>query len=298
MTKDVSISLIVLLFIATLSGCQSLDQSRTLQSNLLIAEPEPISQRTQMVIARYTHILYKAPLNDEERAELLYQRGIAYDAIGLTSLAAIDYNEALRLKPDLAGAHNFVGVHHIQQGNYVQAYEAFDSTLELNPDYDFALLNRGIALYYGGRSELAVKDATAFWKKEPTDPYRVLWLYITDASVDPIKAIEALAEHRKNLDEDNWVTVIIDFYLGNASEKAVVARLLDDVNSHTELNNRLCEAYFYLGKYHAARGNQIAATNYFKLSLSTNVHEFVEHKYSRIELSNIRASQAKPVSPN
>lgn len=38
------------------------------------------------------------------------------------------------------------------------SYEAFDSALELAPDYDYAFLNRGIALYYGKRPELAVQD--------------------------------------------------------------------------------------------------------------------------------------------
>lgn len=259
--------------------------------SLLLAEPEPTSQRIQMVIARYTHILYKADLETAERAELLFQRGNAYDAIGLKSLAVIDYNEAVRLKPDLAEAHNSIGVHHIQTGNFLQAYESFDATLEINPDYNFALLNRGVALYYGGRSSLAVSDTKAFWDLEKSDPYRVLWLYITESKNDPIAALEALRERKVYVTDDTWAKVLIEFYLDELNEAQVIARLLEDVSSQSELNNRLCEAYFYIGKYHLARGNDLIARNYFKLSLSTNVHEFVEHKYSRVELSNLRRQQ-------
>lgn len=292
MHKIVSLRLFFLIIAAAVTnGCASSSVSSVPSVNsLLLAEPEPTSQRSQMVIARYTHILYEAPLNDEERAELLFQRGITYDSMGLSSLAQLDYTEALRLKPDMAEAYNSVGVHYTQQGQFIQAYEAFDATLEINPDYDFAILNRGIALYYGGRSDLATADISVFLEKDKSDPIRVLWQFIAARQVDEIAAFAELTENRAKLNEQQWATSIVDFYLGKINEAAVVAALISDVQSQGQLNNRLCEAYFYLGKYHAAMGNDTTAANYFKLSLSTNVHEYVEHKYARIELANIRAA--------
>ncbi len=275
-----------------LGGCASQPRGVSVNS-LLLAEPEPTSQRSQMVIARYTHILYQAPLSDEERAELLFQRGIAYDSIGLSSLAKLDFTEALRLKPDMAEAYNSVGVHYAQERQFLQAYEAFDSTLEINPDYHFARLNRGIALYYGGRSELATKDTKAFLNQDESDPIRVLWHYIATRKVDELAAQQVLLNARNKLDESLWSVSLVDFYLGKIDEAGVVAKLIGDVQSQAQLNNRLCEAYFYLGKYHAANNNRSTAANYFKLSLSTNVHEYVEHKYARMELANLRAENIK-----
>ena len=257
-------------------------------SGLLLAEPEPISARSQILIAQYTNTLYLAKLTTEERAEFLFQRGIAYDSIGLSSLARMDYAEAIKLNPTLAEAYNSVGVHFIQAGMFMRAYESFDSSLEINPSYDNALLNRGIALYYGGRSELASQDTLAFLEKDKSDPYRVLWHYIIQFKLDPLLALQDLTTARLDLDQNNWVTAIVDFYLGEIPESQVIATLLTDVQSQTQLNNRLCEVYFYLGKYHAANGNTTKAENYFKLALSTNVYEFVEHKYARIELNNLR----------
>jgi lipoprotein NlpI len=168
------------------------------------------------------------------------------------------------------------------------AYESFDSTLDINPDYDFALLNRGIALYYGGRSELALADLNRFYEKDKQDPYRVLWSFIVEQKVDRNRALANLALHRKNLDDKNWATSIVDFYLGKVDETAVIADLVDDVKSQKQLNDRLCEAYFYLGKYHSDLGNKVKAANYFKLSLSTNVFEYVEYRFSRVELARLR----------
>ena len=286
------LSCFVLIGVLFISGCNSTQNtSSPYMSGLLLTEPEEISPRSQVAIAHYTNTLFQVKLTPNERAELLFQRGIAYDSMGLTSLARMDYSEAIKLNPQLAEAHNSIGVHYIQAGMYMLAYEAFDSTLEINPDYDFALLNRGIALYYGGRESLAAKDTALFLEKDDTDPIRVLWHFITADSDQDDKSGESLAmlsQARSKLPDDKWATVLVDYYLGEVTEADVIARLIKDVRSQTELNYRLCEAYFYLGKLQAKQGNFSLAENYFKLSLSTNVYEYVEHKYARIELDNLR----------
>ena len=88
----------------------------------------------------------------------------------------------------MAEAYNSIGIHYTQQQEYLQAYEAFDSSIDLNPEYEFAFLNRGIALYYGGEPRLAVDDLKRFLSNDPSDPYRAIWLYIVQREVDPIAA--------------------------------------------------------------------------------------------------------------
>jgi lipoprotein NlpI len=87
--KIVGISL-VLSTILFAGGCvSSRDSANGPMGNLLLAEPEPINARSQMAIARYNHILTQAPLKDDERAELLFQRGMLYDSVGLAGLFTI-----------------------------------------------------------------------------------------------------------------------------------------------------------------------------------------------------------------
>lgn len=265
-------------------------------SGLLLAEPAMVSPRTQMSVARYTDTLYRAQLSEQERAEMLFQRGIAYDSMGLISLARSDYASALALNPALADAHNSLGVIYTQAGMHMMAYEAFDSTLEIKPDYDFAYLNRGIALYYGGRSQLAINDTQLYMDKDPTDPFRVLWHYIIyrDSKTEA-EAKTMLSTARRLLDDENWATSLVDFYLGNVEERDVIATLVKGVTSPSQLNYRLCEAYFYLGKYNALLEYNVKAVNYFKLALSTNVYEYVEHKYARIELDRSQQAQFESI---
>ena len=65
-------------------------------------------------------------------------------------------------------------------------------------------------------------------------------------------------------------------------------QISENVKSKKAFTERLCEAYFYLGKYSQILGEKNKAANYFKLALSTNVYEFVEHRYARLELDLMR----------
>ena len=177
------------LFAAILTGCAQTPpvSERPQMGNLLLAEPAPVNPRSEMAIVRYNQVLTSPALSDEDKAELHFQRGMLYDSVGLPGLAQFDYTQAINFKPDLAEAYNSMGIHYIQQSDFIQAYDAFDSTLEINPEYDFAFLNRGIALYYGGRAELATNDLNLFFEKNDSDPFRALWAYFAHHDVSALE---------------------------------------------------------------------------------------------------------------
>ena len=273
-----------------LSGCSTVNttQTRSQMENLLIVEPVPASTRSQLAIARYNQILAQAPLSDEERAQLFFQRGMLYDNLGLSGLAVYDFRKAISLKPDLAEAHNSIGIHYTQQQEFIQAYESFDSTLDINPDFDFAFLNRGIALYYGGRPDLAAKDLDTFLSRNNEDPYRAIWRYLAKSEVNKLEAVTELREARAQLNPGHWAIAIVDLFLGDISEAQLLNVVVVGVTNQRQLTDRLCEVYFYLGKYHSAQSNKGKASTFFKLALSTNVYEYVEHRYARLELNLLR----------
>ncbi|AWL11525.1 Lipoprotein NlpI [Saliniradius amylolyticus] len=283
--------LALLLTLLLVAGCSSVPGSSggdSQMGNLILAEPEPADMRSQMALARYSQILNNVDLDQEQRAELLYQRGMLYDSVGLKGLAHFDFTSALKLKPDMAEAYNFMGIHHTQNMEFIRAYEAFDATLEIDPEHEYAFLNRGIALYYGGRPELAVEDLAAFYQKDTSDPYRAIWAFIAEYDIDPEQATKHLKQKRAKLEDKLWASELVDLFLGKISEGRLLGGVLQNVRNQSELTHRLCEAYFYLGKYHTLKQNKSIAANYFKLALSTNVYEFVEHKYARLELDLLR----------
>ncbi len=277
---------------ATSQNVNSNNASSALINNLVIAEPLAINFKSEIAIARLTEVINRAQITDEQRAQLFYDRGVLYDSVGLRSLARFDFSHALKLKPNLIDAYNFLGIHFTQLQEFSQAYEKFDSALELAPEHEYAYLNRGIALYYGSRPELASIDFQAFHQKQQDDPYRLLWLYLTEYEIDPLAAKYSLKQRAALVDDRIWAKQVINLYVGEITQAQLLKNLTKNIHSNKELTERLCEAYFYLGKYNQTLDNSTSAANFFKLALSTNVYEFVEHRYAKLELDLMRTKTA------
>ncbi len=278
-------------------GCSTTTEQKSAIGELIIAEPIAISVKDEIALERISQVLQRAKISDEQRAELYYQRGIKYDKFGLRALSHNDFNQAINLKPDMVDAYNFLGIHFTQLQEFNQSYDAFDSAIELDPSYEFAYFNRGIALYYAGRANLATDDFKVFRAFQTNDPYRVLWQYLADVELDPIQAQQNLVLDAKLIADSLWAKNIIKLYLGEINQAVFIERLTDNINSNHALTERLCEAYFYLGKYSQMQGDANAAINFFKLALSTNVYEFVEHRYARLELDLMRQAMQQSLTP-
>ncbi|WP_028763258.1 lipoprotein NlpI [Shewanella colwelliana] len=270
-----------------LTGCVSTQSSASAEQGKLMVAPVMPDYKLEVTLARLNDILTSAELTPEQRARFHYDRGVIYDSVGLRILSRIDFHQALKLQPNLADAYNFIGIYYTQEGEFEAAYEAFDAVLELAPEYDYAYLNRGIALYYGERNELAVSDMQSFYGADEQDGYRALWLFITELEIDAEQAKAHLMSHREKLTDSAWSTTLVDFYLGKLTREQVFSAAKEGVNHPNEYAERLCEAYFYIAKVAQKQGQYNDAANYFRLALATNIYDFVEHRYARVELAKV-----------
>uniref|UniRef100_A0A3B0MNR8 Lipoprotein NlpI n=1 Tax=Arsenophonus endosymbiont of Trialeurodes vaporariorum TaxID=235567 RepID=A0A3B0MNR8_9GAMM len=236
-------------------------------------------------------ILASRSLSDDEYAQLLYERGVLYDSLGLRALARNDFTMALAIRPDIPEVFNFLGIYFTQAGNFDAAYEAFDSVLELDPTYNFACMNRGIALYYGGRYRLAQGDLLAYYRQDPNDPFRSLWLYLVEKEIKPKMAQANLLSRYNQAEKGQWGWNIVEFYLGKISEKTFMVRLKENSTDNTSLAEHLSETNFYLGKYYLSLGDNDNAIALFKLTVASNAHNFVEHRYALLELTLLGQAQ-------
>ncbi|MBM7454441.1 lipoprotein NlpI [Oceanisphaera litoralis] len=267
-----------------LVGCSA---PRVVTPTLVLPLPMQVSYESELGIARLGQMLNSPGLTPEQRAELFFQRGVVFDRVGLRAMARLDFNRALRERPDFADAYNLNGVYLTQNQEFDEAYEAFDSALDLAPDYAYANLNRGIALYYGGRPTLAARDLKTFLDEDPADPYRLLWWYLALEQTDPDAALDAVRRHQQIHGSDEWAWDIVNVYLGSMSDEQLLNRISEESEDNQELAERLCEAYFYLAKQAQRNEQPEQAMVYFKLALATNIYDFVEHRYSLLELDLI-----------
>lgn len=284
---------VILLSALIVSGCASTDPTPSnndepyIVNDVVISEPLAVDYQTEIHIAKLSQLINHVQLEKEKLAGLLYDRGVLYDNLGLRTLAHLDFRRALEHKPDFSDAYNFIGIHLTLMERYPQAFEAFDSALEIDPSHKYIHLNRGIALYYYGRYGLAMEDLEQFHAKQPDDPYRAIWLYFSEVHTDPEGARLRLVYNSAMLGRDNWAYNIVERLLGNMTDIEFINTMTRALKSPRELNERLCEGYFYLAKLKLLENNPESAKNYFRLALATDINEFVEHKYSRLELMRL-----------
>ncbi|MGL6171113.1 MAG: lipoprotein NlpI [Vibrio sp.] len=277
---------IALLGLAVLSGCAAQHKSATQWLYPPMAVPLQASVQQEVQIARLSQLLLRTDLDAELRSKMLFERGNNYDSVGLRELAQLDFTQSLALNPAQPDVFNLLGVYYTEAGEFDAAYEAFDSTLELDPSNEYAVRNRAIALYYGERPQLALEEITKHYQQDPNDPFRAIWLYIIESDVNPEQARIDLQQRYQQHDEQ-WGWVLAGLMLDQLPEEIAFKAIIAGSRENDLLAQRLTEAYFYLGKRYQMQGELAQALSLYKLAISFNVYEYVEHRYAFLELGRI-----------
>ncbi len=302
LTKTIFVSFF--LSIVLISGCQNNSQSleQDIKVNLLgpfsvpkneilISLPsERLNEQDQAIILRLSMMLDTQAKNKKDRSEIFYELGIVYDRLGLESTARSMFMNALVENPSFAAPYNFVGIYFAKDGRFQDACDAFDSALELNPKETYIYFNRALVLHYANRDTLALDDLKTFFKADPNDPYRLLWMYIVEHNVlGKDKAQRLLKDRLSNIPsktiDENWGFSLVKIYLNELDESVFwehVKSFREDTEVYTD---HLCEAYFYLAKLHLLQGQDKLAYDEFHLASATRRYGFLEYRYALIEIN-------------
>ena len=85
-------------------------------------------------------------------------RGLAYKRKGLWNKAIADYDEAIRLKPDLAETFINRGTAYYYKGQFDRAIRDYGEAIRLKPDLAQAFSNRGNVYRKKGQFDRAIED--------------------------------------------------------------------------------------------------------------------------------------------
>ena len=279
----------ILFFTFLLSGCVSLNNSFVSKNKVVLADQNPSQHFEQEVmIVRISQVLLVGKMSNEERASLHFERGVLYDSLGLWALARYDFTQALALQPKMAAVYNYLGLYLLLDEDYDGALEAFNTVFSLDPDYEYTFLNRALDFYYVGRYNLAEQDFWAFYQRNKSDPYRVLWLYLNELKFKPAEAQKNLAQRAVGLSQDYWGTYIVQYYLGKLSVQELQAKAQQfATKTATQYAEILTETYFYLAKQKLNMGQVDEAETLFKLAVANQVYNFVEYRFAVFELSKL-----------
>lgn len=278
-----------------LTACESLPNHNSAASGdiptvvaLPVASAVQIDYQDEIKLLRLNQLIAEFTGDNHQKAVLFYERGLIYDKMGLSAHSQYDFTQSINTDPAFAAPYNSLGVYLLLGQSYDEAFDAFDSALELSNELDYSYLHRAIGLYQVGRYSLASRDINKFYDFDKTDPYRLLLRYIIDSKVDKDKALSTLQHEKPANDEHTFAWAMIDVIAGRMSESTFFANVGKGVKSNKEMAERLCEAYFYLGHWHKLNGDLDRAIYYFKMTTTTNIHEFVEYKYALMELASIQ----------
>lgn len=285
-------TLTLLPLMLSLTACGSIpsETGDSAQSNLPIVRFFPIATAVQVdyqdeiQLNRLNNQLMEHTGDNKQKALLFYERGLIHDRMGLAGHSNYDFNQAKNNDPTFADAYNATGVLRLSEGLYDQAFEDFDTAIELSNKIQYSYLHRAIALYQVKRYSLASEDINTFYEMDPADPLRTLWRYIIDSKIDQPKALLTLQAQTADLTQNPSAWGVVDVIAGRTTELEFFNNIGNGVTSNKELAQRLCEGYFYLAQWHKLTGNPALAKYYFQQALATNIHEFIEYKYALIEI--------------
>lgn len=301
MIKNKIVTLLSFSLFFALTGCNTMssvqDNDQHINPTFIkIATPKVVTEEDQASLISVTQMLMDQNISGIDRSKLLYQRGEIYDRLGLDLLSLLSFMGSIQVNNELAPSYSYGGVFLALNGKYLEAYDAFDASLELDPRLYVTYLNRGIALYYGSRARAAVNDLDKYYRQDLQDPYRQLWLYIVESRVYPDEYIERLKKRFRliNVKSNYWISSLIEVIIGQRTEADFWEHVLDGAKKE-EIPERLCEAYFYLGKYHEILGERTKAIDYYKLSAMTNVSYYMEYRYA---LKDIELLENNPNGSN
>ena len=287
--SNFAIFLTILFSVFVLSGCVGLSNTFVSKNKVVLAEQNPSQHFEQEVmIVRISQVLLVGKMSNEERASLHFERGVLYDSLGLWALARYDFTQALALQPKMAAVYNYLGLYLLLDEDYDGALEAFNTVFSLDPDYEYTFLNRALDFYYVERYNLAEQDFLAFYQRNKSDPYRVLWLYLNELKFKPAEAQKNLAQRAVGLSQDYWGTYIVQYYLGKLSVQELQAKAQQfATKTATQYAEVLTETYFYLAKQKLNMGQVDEAETLFKLAVANQVYNFVEYRFAVFELSKL-----------
>ena len=287
--SNFAIFLTILFSVFVLSGCVGLSNTFVSKNKVVLAEQNPSQHFEQEVmIVRISQVLLVGKMSNEERASLHFERGVLYDSLGLWALARYDFTQALALQPKMAAVYNYLGLYLLLDEDYDGALEAFNTVFSLDPDYEYTFLNRALDFYYVERYNLAEQDFLAFYQRNKSDPYRVLWLYLNELKFKPAEAQKNLAQRAVGLSQDYWGTYIVQYYLGKLSVQELQAKSQQfATKTATQYAEILTETYFYLAKQKLNMGQVDEAETLFKLAVANQVYNFVEYRFAVFELAKL-----------
>ncbi|MBP5975272.1 tetratricopeptide repeat protein [Brasilonema sp. CT11] len=201
-------------------------------------------------------------------ADAYYNRGLARDELGDKQAAIADYNQALRINPNYANAYYNRGVARANLGDKQAAIADYNQALRINPNFAQAYVNRGLARAELGDKQAAIADYNQALRINPNYAKAYYNRGIVRAELGDKQA--AIADYNQALRiNPNLAEAYNNRGLARAElgdKQAAIA----DYNQALRINPNDAEVYYNRGNARANLGDKQAAIADYNQALRIN----------------------------
>jgi serine/threonine protein kinase len=188
-------------------------------------------------------------------------RGVTYGNINRHEEAIADYDEAIRLDPDLADAYTNRGASYAALGQHQRAIADYDEAIRLDPAFATAYSNRGASYADLGQHQRAIADYDEAIRLDPADAH---------AYYNRGNRYADLGQHQRAIaDYDEAIRLDPDLahaYYNRGNRYAALGqhqRALQDYDEAIRLDPDLADAYLNKGALLGNLGKLDEALPYF-----------------------------------
>lgn len=250
-----------------------------------VTTAEQVSVRTKLLIA--DRELEANRLPPKPRAQVLQERGIQLDLLGLPDGGKLAFEDALKLDPDNAEIHGALAANALMRRQDAEAVEHADRALALAPSDTGPRYTRVWANYFGNQLPAArdeLKDILQTSPAEVERSYGGIWLYLVSRRLGDEAGAQAVQSPSDS--QPAWPYAVLQLMQGRLDLDGALVAAREDAKARP---GRECELYFYAAQKALADQDLAKARGYLRKSLDTGVVEFNEYSMAKRELERIGA---------
>ena len=214
--------------------------------------------------------------------------GVVYFNQGNLDAAITEYKEAIRIKPDYAKAHNNFGVVYFNQGNLDAATAEYKEAIRIKPDYADAHYSLGLVYFNQGKLD----DATAEYKEAirikpdyANAHYNLGLVYFNQGKLD-----DATAEYKEAIRIEPDYAHYAHYGLGLVySHQGKLDAAIAEYKEAIRINPDYVEGHYGLGNVYFDQGNLNDAITEYEEAIRINPDYADAHN----NLGNVYYNQGK-----
>ena len=285
---------------------------------------EQSTGKTALAIADYSRAFDKSG-SKAALGRVHLNRGIAYATSAQYDLAITDFDAVIELEPKNGTAYFQRARTRRLMGNAPTALRDLDQAAKAGVGAQFIARERAELDWDLGRDDDAIRECDGILKQGPdAHVYQLRGLLefsrgnwakadadlnsyqsmVKSRSKDYTEFFRLLNRRRqKVIDQqanfettiaawpDSWAKWIGWYLAGQTTETGLVAE--SNTSGTPTRNQRLCEAYYYIGMTHLIAGEEAQAEDFFQKCLRTGATSYYEYKLARTELARLRQGNGR-----